>query len=157
MLRVAVLTSHRAPGLDGLRRHPLCGSLFTIDCVLTRRPPHDIRLRRAFDAETAGILQMRGIQMVVLLGYLYIITDPLLSAFHDRILNAHDGDPKYPGIHATRDAIEAGETATRSIVHLVTSDVDAGPLIMRSDPFPVAPFVRQAVIAGEMDIVRAYA
>ena len=157
MLKVAVLTSNRAPGLESLRRHPLCGSLFEIDCVLTRRPPRDLRLRAEYDRETAGILHMRGVDFVILLGYLFIITDPLLAAFPDRILNVHDGDPKYPGLHATRDAIVAGERQTRSVVHVVTRDLDAGPLIVRGDPVSVPPFVTASAIAGEKDIVRAYA
>jgi folate-dependent phosphoribosylglycinamide formyltransferase PurN len=157
MLKVAILTSDRAPGLESLRRHPLCGSLFEIDCVLTRRPPRDLRLRAEYDRETAGILHLRGIDFVILLGYLFIVTDPLLGAFPDRILNVHDGDPKYSGLHATRNAIAAGERQTRSVVHTVTRDLDAGPLIARSEPLSVPPFVTQAVFSGEMDIVRAYA
>jgi folate-dependent phosphoribosylglycinamide formyltransferase PurN len=157
MLKVAILTSDRAPGLESLRRHPLCGSLFEIECVLTRRPPRDLQLRAEYDRQTAGILHMRGIDLVILLGYLFIVTDPLLGAFPDRILNVHDSDPKYPGLHATRDAIVAGERQTRSVVHVVTRDLDSGPLIARSDPLSVPPFVTQAVFAGEMDIVRAYA
>ena len=157
MLKIAVLTSDRAPGLEALRRHPLCGSLFEIDCVLTRRPPRDLRAREEYDRHTAGILHMRGVDCVILLGYLFVITDPLLAAFPDRILNVHDGDPKYPGLRATRDAILAGERQTRSIVHVVTRDLDAGPLVVRSDPLSIPPFVTQAVFAGDMDIVRAYA
>jgi folate-dependent phosphoribosylglycinamide formyltransferase PurN len=157
MLKIAVLTSNRAPGLDALRNHPFCGVSFTIDCVMTRRPPRDLHLRESYDSETAALLRIRGVDVVVLLGYLYIITEPLLSAFPGRVLNVHDGDPKYPGLHATRDAILAGERQTRSIVHIVTPDLDAGPLVVRSDPFLVAPFVHAAVAAKEWDIVRAYA
>ena len=157
MLNIAILTSNRAPGLDGLRAHPLRGSIFEIGKVLTRRPPDDKRLREWYDCETAEILVNADIDVVVLLGYLFVITDPLLSAFPDRILNVHDGTQKYPGLHATRNAIIALETETRSIVHVVTKELDRGPVIVQSEPFPVAPFVHHAVMAAEMDIVRAYA
>jgi phosphoribosylglycinamide formyltransferase 1 len=149
MLKVAVLTSKRAPGLAVLRERA------NITLVLERRPPRGCD-RKAFDAETAVML--RGCDVVVLLGYLFVLTEPLLAAFPDRIFNVHDSDlPRYPGLHATRDAIYAGERETRSSVHVVTAELDAGPVIARSDAFPVAPFVHDAVAAGEHDIVRAYA
>ena len=151
MLTAAVLTSGRAPGLDALRER------VPVTCVLTRKPPRGAD-RRTFDAQTAALLQSAGVDAVVLLGYLYVITEPLLAAFPDRILNVHDSDlPRYPGLHATRDAIYAGERETRSSVHLVTPQLDGGPVLARSEAFPVAPFVHEAVKRGEHDIVRAYA
>jgi len=157
MLNIGVVTSNRAPGLDGLRAHPLRASVFDIGCVLTRRPPSDKSFREWYDAETAELLRRYNLDFLVLLGYLFVITDPLLNAFPDRILNVHDGRQKYSGLHATRAAIIAGETETHSIVHVVTREVDRGPVIVQGEPFPVAPFVQRAVAAGEMDIVRAYA
>ena len=149
MLKVGVLTSNRAPGLAALLKRA------NVVRVLERRPARGCD-RRTFDAETAAML--RGCDVIVLLGYLFIITEPLLSAFPDRILNVHDSDlPRYPGLHATRDAIFSGERETRSSVHIVTADLDAGPVIARSKAFPVAPFIHDAVAAGEHDIVRAYA
>ena len=149
MLTAGVLTSNRAPGLEALRER------VNVAVVLDRRPPRGGD-RKAFDAETAAML--RGCDVVVLLGYLFVVTEPLLDAFPGRILNVHDSDlPRYPGLHATRDAIYAGERETRSTVHVVTPVVDAGPVIARSRAFPVAPFVHEAVARGEHDIVRAYA
>jgi folate-dependent phosphoribosylglycinamide formyltransferase PurN len=159
MLNVAVLCTRRAPGVDELRERA------HVACVLHRQPirGHD---RKQFDAETASLLHAFPIDVVILLGYLYVITEPLLAAFPNRILNVHDADltlrrkdgsPRYPGLHATRDAIIAGERETRSSVHLVTPELDAGPVIARSEAFPVAPFVHYAVARGEHDIVRAYA
>ncbi|MGZ4779161.1 MAG: formyltransferase family protein [Thermoanaerobaculia bacterium] len=179
-LHVAVLCSKRAPGLDALLRHPLRGTLYDLDCIVSTESafddcelpviPHPIRpfyagapirdreIRRRYDEHTAQCLRFMGIDVVVTLGYLYVITEPLLAAFPDRILNVHDADvPRYPGLHATRDAIIAGERQTFSSVHIVTSDLDSGPVIERSDPFPVAEFAQEAARAGHGDIVRAYA
>ena len=157
MLKIGILTSNRAPGLDGLRNHPLRGSVFEIATILNRRPPADKSLREWYDAETAGLLRRAGCDVVILLGYLFVVTEPLLKAFGDRLWNVHDGTQKYPGLHATRNAIAALETETFSIVHVVTKELDRGPIIVQSDPFLVAPFVQHAVLAGEADIVRAYA
>jgi folate-dependent phosphoribosylglycinamide formyltransferase PurN len=159
MLNVAVLCSKRAPGLAALRER------VNVACVLDRRP-RLARARKEFDAETLSMLREFDVDAVVLLGYLFVITEPLLAAFPDRILNIHDADltlrnadgsPRYPGLHATRDAIFAGERETRSSVHLVTPQLDGGPVIVRSKAFPVAPFIHEAVARGEDDIVRAYA
>ncbi len=156
-LHIGVLTSERAPGLDRLLHHPFHRSLYVVDCILTRQPPRELAQRALFDGETAALFREAGVDTVVLLGYLWIVTRPLLDAFPDRILNVHDGTSKYPGLHATRDAIVAGEPSTCSIVHKVTPDLDAGPVLAQSKPFPVAAFVREAALAGHQDIVRAYA
>ena len=151
MLSVAVLTSKRAPGLGELSER------LHVACVLERQAPRRSE-REPFDAETAAMLRPFHVDAVICLGYLYVITEPLLMAYPDRILNVHDSDlPRYPGLHATRDAIYAGERETRSSVHLVTPQLDVGPVLARSEAFPVAPFVHEAVGRGEHDIVRAYA
>ena len=157
MLKIGILTSNRAPGLDGLRNHPLRGSVFEIATVLNRRPPEDKSLREWYDAETAEMFRRSGADFVILLGYLFVVTEPLMKAFGDRLWNVHDGTQKYTGLHATRDAILSLEMETRSIVHVVTKEIDRGPIVVQSDPYLVAPFAQHAVLAGETDIIRAYA
>ena len=190
VLHAAVLCSKRAPGFASLLHHPFRGPLFEVDCVMTTEPDladcgvpviahpirsfyddrraalRDLDVRRDYDAATAAILRHLGIDTVILLGYLYVVTDALLDAFPGRVLNVHDADlalrrpdggPRYPGLHSTRNAIVAGERETRSSVHRVTPELDGGPVIVRSEPFPVAPFVHDAVQGGHSDIVRAYA
>src|SRR5579872_1124659 len=156
-LHVGVLTSLRAPGLDRLLHHPFHGSLFRVDSILTRNPPRNRAHRAEFDSETVHLFRAAGVDTVVLLGYLWIVTRPLLDAFPDRILNVHDGTAKYRGLHATRDAIVAGEKSTWSIVHKVTPELDAGPVLAQSKPFSVAAFAHQAAVEGHEDILRAYA
>jgi phosphoribosylglycinamide formyltransferase 1 len=195
-LRVAVLCSKRAPGLDDLLRHPNRGRLYDVGCVVTTEAAfpdaeriersdvpllvHPIRrffdsreaslrhlpTRCEFDAITAGVLKQLGIDTVILLGYQYVLTDVILDQFPHSIINVHDadltikrtdGERKYIGLHSTRDAIVAGETDTRSTVHYVTEKVDAGPVLLLSERYPVAPFAREAAAAGHTDIVKSYA
>jgi folate-dependent phosphoribosylglycinamide formyltransferase PurN len=168
MLNVAVLCSKRAPGLEALLQH----REFNLVCVMTTEESfpecgvpvltHPIKgVRRCdYDTDTASILQALGVDAVVCLGYLYILTEPMLSAFPDRIFNIHDADVskgRYRGLHATRDAILAGERATRSSAHIVTAEVDAGPVVAVSRDYPVSPLVRDALRWNATDIVRAYA
>ena len=194
-LRVAVLCSRRAPGLDALLHHPQRHRLFDVSCVITSEPMlvdrqaiedcgvpvlmhpihrfhdecgaslRDMDARAAYDAMTVHVLQQLDVNCVVLLGYLYVVTDTLLNAFPGRVLNIHDsdltivepnGERRYTGLHSTRDAILFGESETRSTVHFVTSKLDGGPILMRSKPYPVAPFVHEAVFAGATDVVNAY-
>jgi len=186
-LRIAVLCSKRAPGLAALLRHPLRGSIYDIACVMTTQPFLDNRdwieaagvpvlshpmllkervYRPEYDDVTAETLARLDVNLVILLGYIYVVTYPLLGKFPDRVVNIHDSDltlrktdgsRRYIGLHSTRDAIVAGEKETRSTVHLVTPEIDAGPILALSEPYPVAPFVHGAVREGQTDIVRAYA
>jgi folate-dependent phosphoribosylglycinamide formyltransferase PurN len=176
MLNVAVLCGRRAPGLAYLLRDALRGQRYELVAGLTTDPDsdalpalaaagvpgivHDIRafyaargarrsdmtVRRAFDAETRDRLAPLHAGLIVLTGYLHLITAPLLAAFPGRIINVHDADlherdatgaPRFPGLHATRDAIHAGARTTRCSVHVVTHEVDSGPVLFRSEAFPV--------------------
>jgi folate-dependent phosphoribosylglycinamide formyltransferase PurN len=152
MLNVAVLTSSRAPGIGALTCDP---NLNVTAIVRDDVPP--LRVREPYDAETASILRDNEADIVILCCYLKICTRPLLDAFRGRMINLHDGTSRYPGLHATRDAIFAGERETFAIAHLVDEFVDHGKLLVRSDPFAVAPLVRDALSWGAIDIVKAYA
>ena len=161
MLKIGVLCSGRAPGLEALQ--PACivsTHPHAIDAnapIITRAM---FKPRRDYDAGTVEILRAFGVELVVLLGYRYVLTEPMLAAFPGRILNIHDSDlrdRRYVGLHSTLDAILAGESETRSTLHIVTEEVDAGPIIRVSRAYPVAPFVHEAAAAGHLDIVKAYA
>lgn len=195
-LKVAVLCSHRAPGLVQLlntdcRR----GRDYDIVCCITsaetfveevkveRRGvpclPHPIRAwcrargtqlrdleaRKAFDAETMTLLEPFNPDLLLLDGYLLLLTEPVLRRFEGRIVNVHHSDlvqrdesgrPRYPGLRAVRDAILAGEPATRATAHVVTDDLDAGPVVLRSWRFPVSPIAGWALSHDAQDVLRAY-
>jgi folate-dependent phosphoribosylglycinamide formyltransferase PurN len=123
-------------------------------------------VREAFDAAMAKLVASYSPDLVLLAGYLYVLTEPMLSAFHRRILNLHfadltlrtpDGQPGFPGIRAVRDALVAGCAETRATVHLVDAVVDAGPPLVRSWAFPVSPMVDEARSWTAGDMLRAYA
>lgn len=196
MLRVALLCSRRAPGLEDLLRDPNRGSLYELVCCLTSeedssmlerakregivslahpiRPFYrrknasftDLALRHRYDSETVETLARFKPDLIVLAGYVYIMTSPMLARFPQRILNVHDSDllvtdghgrPRYVGLRSVREAIFAGERATRATLHVVTEELDRGPLLLRSTPFPVAPLVRDGLAWGAVDMLKAYA
>jgi phosphoribosylglycinamide formyltransferase-1 len=130
-----------------------------------RRPLSDFELRREYDAELAVVLSASRPDLLLLSSCLYVVTRPLLDAFGGRVVNIHGSDltvldakgkPKYLGLRAVADSILAGETETRATAHWATEDVDLGPPILRSRPFPVAPFVL-TLLSENRHAARAYA
>src|ERR1035437_6636311 len=120
---------------------------------------HDTDVRAAFDAETVERLARYSPDLLLLDGYVYLVTEPLLGAFRGRIVNLHfsdltlrrpDGRPAFPGLRAVRDALAAGCEEARATVHLVDMEPDGGPPIVRSWPFPVSPMVRSGASATDM-------
>ena len=125
----------------------------------------DLRVREEYDAETLSQIERFFPDLLLLDGYLYLVTAPLLRAFPNRILNLHysdlslrhaDGSPMFPGVHAVHDAIHAGVQETRATVHVVSAEADAGLPIVRSDSFPVSPLVADLRSQPAEDIMRAY-
>ena len=128
--------------------------------------PGDMAVRAAYDTATAAILDRYRVDVVLLDGYLLILTAPMLEAFDGRIVNVHhsdllqrngDGSVRYPGLRAVRDAFLAGETETRATAHLVTPRLDDGPVLARSPAFPVPPVAAWARERGAWDVLKAAA
>lgn len=123
-------------------------------------------VRAAYDAETVQALQTFTPDLVLLDGYLYLLTAAVLDAFPNRLLNLHfsdlslreaDSRPTFPGIRAVRDAIVAGLKETCATVHLVDSEPDGGAPLVRSWAFPVSPLVERARTWQATDMLKAYA
>lgn len=126
----------------------------------------DMDVRRSYDQQLASAVAEHDPDVVVLVGYLHILTDAFLEQFSPRILNCHHGDltvrdaaerPVYGGLQAVEDAIRGGEAATHETVHVATETVDAGPVIARSPPFDVnRALVDAALDRGDDATLDAY-
>ena len=93
-----------------------------------------------FDDEgaTADWLQERGVRLVVLAGYMRLLSPAFLHRF-DPIVNVHPSLlPAFPGLRAIERAVEAGAAETGVTVHLVDEGIDTGP-VLRQEPVPVEP------------------
>jgi phosphoribosylglycinamide formyltransferase-1 len=95
--------------------------------------------RAARDREMADWLQLRGVDLVVLAGYMHLLTAGFLQRFPDRIVNVHPSLlPEFPGAHAIDDALAAGVETTGVTVHYVDDGLDTGEVI-RQEPVAVEP------------------
>jgi phosphoribosylglycinamide formyltransferase 1 len=95
--------------------------------------------RAARDRELADWLQLRGVDLVVLAGYMHLLTPVFLDRFRDRIVNVHPSLlPQFPGARAIADALAAGVDTTGVTVHYVDEGLDTGAVI-RQEPVAVEP------------------
>jgi phosphoribosylglycinamide formyltransferase 1 len=89
--------------------------------------------RETCDRAIADILLDSRVELVCLAGFMRIVGKPLLYAFPNRILNIHPSLlPAFPGLDAQRQALEHGVRVAGATVHLVTSELDGGPIVFQS-------------------------
>jgi folate-dependent phosphoribosylglycinamide formyltransferase PurN len=195
-LRIAILTSHSAPGIEFLLDDENRGRLFDIVAVICsgthlaeaarleragvtviyrpirefhedrNLPLHNLNVRSEYDGEIAELLHRVNADFLFLVNYNYLVTEPLLAMYPQRIVALHDGDLTlkdsdgrrlYAGPHAVTDAILGGEPETRSSAFIVTREAAAGPLFLMSGAFPVAPLIRDVRAWGAFDVATEYA
>jgi phosphoribosylglycinamide formyltransferase-1 len=93
-------------------------------------PIADFADRAARDEAIADQLRADEVNLVVLAGYMAILSKEFIGAFFGRIINVHPSLlPKYPGLRAIEQALEAGESQTGVTVHYVDEGVDTGDVI----------------------------
>jgi phosphoribosylglycinamide formyltransferase-1 len=95
--------------------------------------------REALDQAIIDQLKRYDVEWVIMAGWMRVVTDVLITAFPDRILNLHPSLlPSFPGARAVEQAIAAGVKVTGCTVHYVRLEVDSGPIIMQA-AVPVLP------------------
>jgi folate-dependent phosphoribosylglycinamide formyltransferase PurN len=103
----------------------------------------DRKVREEFDRETVGLLAPLKPDVLVYAGYVWATTAPLVNAFlginvHPADLSVMKGGKRsFAGAYGVRDALLAGETKLASTAHIVTTEVDGGPILMISEPVQV--------------------
>jgi phosphoribosylglycinamide formyltransferase-1 len=112
-------------------------------------PLEDDRDRR--DAAIAGFLAGHGVELVVLAGYMALLTPGFLARFPGRVINVHPALlPAFPGLHAIEQALDYGVKVFGVTIHFVDEGVDTGPIIAQraielpnaSDPAQVREALR---------------
>ncbi len=88
--------------------------------------------RESYERLVVRILKSQKIDLVALAGFMRILTPYFVNAYRGKIVNIHPSFlPEFKGAHAIRDAFQAKAKATGVTVHLVTKEVDAGPVILQ--------------------------
>ncbi|HJQ58395.1 MAG TPA: phosphoribosylglycinamide formyltransferase [Vineibacter sp.] len=102
-------------------------------------PHRDYADREAFDRVVSAALEAAGVELVCLAGFLRIFSPWFPARWPDRIVNIHPSLlPAFKGLRVQQQAIDAGVRLSGATVHLVTADLDAGPIIAQA-AVPVLP------------------
>lgn len=95
--------------------------------------PRDFPDREAFDRQLMQEIDAFEPDLVVLAGYMRILSSAFVAHYHDRLLNIHPSLlPKYPGLHTHRQALENGDKEHGTSVHFVTDELDGGPVVLQA-------------------------
>ncbi|WP_394521485.1 phosphoribosylglycinamide formyltransferase [Pantoea sp. SGAir0184] len=93
----------------------------------------DFTDRDAFDRQLMQQIDAYAPDLVVLAGYMRILSPAFVAHYHDRLLNIHPSLlPKYPGLHTHRQALANGDAEHGTSVHFVTDELDGGPIILQA-------------------------
>ena len=131
-LPISAVAANRndAYALERARAAGIPAATFSLDCHATREER---------DLVMATWLEEHGVELVVLAGYMHLLTKPFLDRFPDRIVNVHPSLlPAFPGAHAIDDALAAGVETTGVTIHLVDEGLDTGR-VLRQEAVPVEP------------------
>jgi phosphoribosylglycinamide formyltransferase 1 len=96
--------------------------------------PHAVHPQRAvYDATLVAALKAEGVTLVCLAGFMRLLGRGFCEAFPSRVLNIHPSLlPAFPGVEAQRQALEHGVKISGATVHLVTPELDAGPIVSQA-------------------------
>ena len=95
--------------------------------------------RESFDQALADRIESYQPDLIILAGFMRILTSEFVDRFAGRIMNIHPSLlPKYPGLHTHQRAIEAGDSTAGATVHFVTGELDGGPAIIQAE-VPIFP------------------
>jgi len=121
-----VLVASNDPAAPGLQ-------LAALEDVDTFVHPHKGHTREAHDAAMADAAETAGADIIVLAGYMRILSDAFVRQWEGRIINIHPSLlPKYRGLDTFQRAIAAGDTHAGASVHLVTPQLDAGQVLAQA-------------------------
>jgi phosphoribosylglycinamide formyltransferase-1 len=131
-LPVSAVASNRkdAYALVRARAAGVPTATFSLEC-------HPDRAER--DLVMAMWLEEHGTEVVVLAGYMHLLTKPFLDRFPGRIVNVHPSIlPAFPGLNAIQAALDANVETTGVTIHLVDEGLDTGP-VLRQEELPLEP------------------
>lgn len=142
-IRIVAVIGNRADafGLERARRHGIPAEL------LNHRDYPD---RESYDRDLARLIDGYAPGLVVLAGFMRILTPELVRHYQGRMMNIHPSLlPAYKGLHTHQRALDAGETEHGASVHFVTAELDGGPVVLQAR-VPVLPDDDAASLAARV-------
>ena len=110
------------------------------------------KLEPEVEMALVGRLRAAEVELVILAGFMRVLKAPILTAFPHRILNIHPSLlPKYPGLEAWKQALEAGEAVTGCTVHFVDAGIDRGEIIAQRE-VPILPNDTSATLHARIQV-----
>ncbi len=153
-IRIAILASGRGSNMDSILEHCAAGRIDgAVTLVLSDKPgapcldkaraagvaavlelpKEDGEKRTAYDARLIDALQAEDPDLIVLAGFMRILTPAFCEAFAGRIVNIHPALlPSFKGAHGIRDTLAAGAKLAGCTTHFVTAELDGGPMILQA-------------------------
>ncbi|GAB6066203.1 phosphoribosylglycinamide formyltransferase [Aquifex pyrophilus] len=159
MLKIGVLVSGRGSNLQAIIDSIEAGKVkASIEIVISDNPkayaierckkhniPYEVverknfKSKREFEEKIASILKERGVELVVLAGFMRILSENFLKHFPNKVINIHPSlIPAFQGLNAQKQALEFGVKFSGCTVHIVDESVDGGPVIVQA-VVPVLP------------------
>jgi phosphoribosylglycinamide formyltransferase 1 len=141
--KIEVVLSNKADayGLMRAKKHNL------LTAVLDHK---SFSSREAYDQEVLDILRGRGVELVVLAGFMRLLSPVFIKAYANRIMNIHPALlPAFPGLKVQRKALEHGVRFSGCTVHFVNDECDDGPIIIQA-VVPVFPDDTEATLAARI-------
>jgi len=149
LTRLVILISGRGSNMEALLR---AGLPVACACVISNRPDahglkiaHDLGVptavvdhrlhadREAFDTALAEAIDRHAPDLVILAGFMRVLTETFVRRYTGRMLNVHPALlPAFPGLNTHRRALDAGVRVHGCTVHYVTPEVDAGPIVAQA-------------------------
>lgn len=150
MKNIVILVSGRGSNMEAIVRAQIPGA--NIAAVIANRPDagglnfareHGIAAqlvdhkqyasREAFDAALAETIDAHQPDLVVLAGFMRVLTEGFVRRYEGRLLNIHPSLlPSFPGLHTHQRALEAGVRLHGATVHFVTAELDCGPIVIQA-------------------------
>jgi len=152
-LRIVVLVSGRGSNLQAIVREIEAGRLDAkVAAVISDRAdaaalpwagergiptavlaPKSYSDREAYGGALADLVDSHAPDLLVMAGFMRILSDGFVNRFRGRALNIHPSLlPRYPGLHTHRRALEAGDRVHGASVHFVTPELDGGPVVLQA-------------------------
>lgn len=127
-IAVVVSNKHDAMALQRAEQHGIKGVFLDPKSVAGEADP-----RSAYDQKIKDVLASHDVQLVLLAGYMKIVTSVLIDAYQWKMMNIHPSLlPSFPGLNAQKQALDAGVKVSGCTVHFVTEGVDEGPIIVQA-------------------------